>query len=176
MEFILYRVVYVANESKKKNEREKGGRNTQGKLLASGSWMTTLIQPSCARHRPAARRRRNCRSQIRASVIRGYCARLAWRKAGQAYTPISRSRSFYLSREGEGPDTSIKRIFRKRNYSTKRFVSTVSRANVRSIRGGKSGGREVLLVNGCFDKIVRKKNDILLRVARTAVGLVRWNT
>lgn len=47
MEFILYRVVYVANESKKKNEREKGGRNTQGKLLASGSWMTTLIQPSC---------------------------------------------------------------------------------------------------------------------------------
>lgn len=175
MEFILYRVVYVANESKKKNEREKGGRNTQGKLLASGSWMTTLIQPSCARHRPAARRRRNCRSQIRASVIWGYCARLAWRKAGQAYTPISRSRSFYLSREGEGLNTSIKRIFRKRNYSTKRFVSTVSRVNVRSIRGGR-GGREVLLVNGCFDKIVRKKNDILLRVARTAVGLVRWNT
>lgn len=123
-------------------------------------------------YRPAARRRRNCRSQIRASVIRGYCARLAWRKAGQAYTLL------YLVRGGastslERGDYLIKRRAKRNleaNFTSRIFRGKKKKRNyerndsyfIKKCIARKVMGRGIItLVNGCFDKIATRRKKMI---------------
>lgn len=151
LEFILLSRTVPSKEKKQEEEEEEKG-NTQGKLLASGwrPWYKRVVHVTECR--PAARRRRNCRSQIRASVIRGYCARLAWRKAGQAYTLLYLVRGASTSLRGEASLVLIKRakqLLRRKRFRRRIDVyERIFQTNFKRITIINDGGRYYCSFNG----------------------------